>query len=1520
MQARGQQRWQRLQRGFRRAVEKIKSEEVKVSYLSHGLQHLCHITLLSPVRHVTHNCLKKVFVVLDAADSLHFYREDGSYLSSRGAPLAMRGLLYASQADRFVAWDKDGLQVLDSSCKVLSEVQSALPIRCSIYSELLNRIVTAGDGNLTIWAFRYGCRSLQCRFTISEGLGPSNLFSHLALDASGAEPQRCFASCDTGAAAVDISSGALIAFETKLHSRIITDIAYCEVVGSPVTASRDTTIKVWDQSWHIRTVFVGHTGPVIALAIYPQRPLIFSASQDGTIRTWNLDTVDQVDQVHVLEPVEALETQTTSRVISISGTSLTLWKINQLYSFYTPLGSPAKHLSYINLKAVANFPVRILCVCQDSSVRVLDALTGTVLAILSLDPSFQVLDVAYCLPRETLFVLMESGTLLRVNAATDPMVVKKSTARPSGVSQPCCLLLYSHIVDPKKAYSTWVEVVENQSDKKSWQKPPLKMQDKNRYVLIMGQEDGLLSVVEWFSGRIQCQVEAHCPQRVTTLAEYPSQTCIISAGTDLTVKMWRVFPYAEESLVPLLCFSCAVPAWHMCCLGETLAVAFQDPETVTYSIVYYNLMEQTRSEHGPEDDPLDDITGLCCCPNLKIFASASRDGSVKVWNIENKLLRHLKLNTIPESLAFANPQGDLLVGIERHLYLIHHIKYLPSYYNMTLLCARFLQPIQDTPLPIRKSCFDHLVRGNARRLMQEPPAEEDMSSLPGAHQMTPKETKVIRNVQVEAKGSVMLDARSQDLQQLQRGKVRAVQKVRPTKEMRDEAFEQYLQIFYKKQPHMEIPEEDVFNADEVLEAICRCGSISELYGPNPSNMFLGAFPQLASLKAASELLKDAGSIVDRVSVASSTASVIPPPGAKQASFNQLQVEKEKSVLAEAEGKRPVPAPQDTKTSLVALKIPSLSTTPSAFASAADLAQKPSGALRAPLSAESFIETVFGKVRIHREEGSLFSDHHLERELTVVPEDEPRFSPSPSLPGSLASIGEVARSEKILSSEEPVTAVGSQESSKGGESSLRPRSQTPSEILKGFFAEPAASKEQLRSEMEPESLLLPKVSSGFIPNSVVTKQFHGLEYPSAESLVRAQKEPQTALGAKSVEDVVQDQQPGRDPSEAKLSSISGASIQESSSRVFLTQLDESHYPETEARSEEEIPAPLWQFQDADWFKQLFPQGFPPEMGLDEFLARLLAAFPTVDFSTKTQLLDAVLSLREAWGPGTSGTVHDVLISLLNMKEGAPSMQEETQQRFILAALRALLILNKGSKDLVVELMAYYLQAPPATRLIIEGLIEVMGVQDPHHYFYKEMNSWQVEKDRSKEQLRRVCSLWLEAVMQELQEHRALTPKHQVHPGGKHLRKHYSKAKVAPAQWKDACSEHPVDAINYFAQKQQERQLEEIKRLVAQSEELPRDMVMPLPPLKKSQAILRLGETNAMLRNRIHKHADFYFPFIFSRYLLKGFVPFVKLPVPKINLDPFPSISEKPVPPQTFTAKQQSVQKYFIPKFSYADSYP
>lgn len=75
------------------------------------------------------------------------------------------------------------------------------------------------------------------------------------------------------------------------------------------------------------------------------------------------------------------------------------------------------------------------------------------------------------------------------------------------------------------------------------------------------------------------------------------------------MQVWRVFPYAEDCLSPLLRFACPHPVLHMCALGSTLAVALHDPESATYRVAHYDLQARARRRHPPEDDPLDEITG-----------------------------------------------------------------------------------------------------------------------------------------------------------------------------------------------------------------------------------------------------------------------------------------------------------------------------------------------------------------------------------------------------------------------------------------------------------------------------------------------------------------------------------------------------------------------------------------------------------------------------------------------------------------------------------------------------------------------------------------------------------------------------------------------------------------------------------------------------------------------------------------------------------------------------------------------
>lgn len=48
-----------------------------------------------------------------------------------------------------------------------------------------------------------------------------------------------------------------------------------------------------------------------------------------------------------------------------------------------------------------------------------------------------------------------------------------------------------------------------------------------------------------------------------------------------------------------------------------------------------------RYDHSPDEDHTDDLTGLTSSARLNFFASSSKDGTIRIWNQENSLIRYL---------------------------------------------------------------------------------------------------------------------------------------------------------------------------------------------------------------------------------------------------------------------------------------------------------------------------------------------------------------------------------------------------------------------------------------------------------------------------------------------------------------------------------------------------------------------------------------------------------------------------------------------------------------------------------------------------------------------------------------------------------------------------------------------------------------------------------------------------------------------------------------------------------------
>ena len=156
---------------------------------------------------------------------------------------------------------------------------------------------------------------------------------------------------------------------------------------------------------------------------------------------------------------------------------------------------------------------------------------------------------------------------------------------------------------------------------------------------------------------------------------------VMCAVTDNLIKIWRLYPYAQESLAPLMTLYCVHTPVYTCMLKGKLAVAFQDHASATYSIVMYNLKNRNRLDHSAADDHIDSVTGVTGCTKLRVLASCSHDGTIRIWNEMNALIRIIRLNATPHSLTFCSDKADLLVGIGDHIHRIDYKTWMPKAYR-----------------------------------------------------------------------------------------------------------------------------------------------------------------------------------------------------------------------------------------------------------------------------------------------------------------------------------------------------------------------------------------------------------------------------------------------------------------------------------------------------------------------------------------------------------------------------------------------------------------------------------------------------------------------------------------------------------------------------------------------------------------------------------------------------------------------------------------------------------------------
>ena len=1375
--------------------------------LSHGMQEISSVKInrwlsQSPVKSVIQYEATKDYLIVFENGNLCLYENQGSgnqeiYQCKQG----IISVVYTVRPKFYVAVCADfKLRILSQHLKQINEIPYSGTVTGILYNEFVNEVITYGNGAVTIWAFRTAYSVLVQRKIITDQIKPDDLIACANLEKTSSESQRLFLAIKKSVHIFSLLTGFCIKTLGDCHKADITSILHYQPLQILVTSGSDGSIKTWNNKWNLHCLFVGHTRPVTSVAIFPFGPFIMSTSKDHTLRTWSLDNCDEIDCKTL--PEAALGVQSKFCVedfYSYTASYLHLWKVEKLHSPFIVVGSK---VTALKTTTHPKYPPRSHCISDDACVRIVNQSSYETITTMIAPDGLKIVDACYMISKDLLFVLLNNGEILKYSTLTNPC---KEMSRWSNDilnerHRGCgTLVIYEYIADRSEEQDV-IDILQNKKIDPFTAFASQNSNKKDRVLLLGGCNDGRLVVFDWenkkVQGKIAFALQAH-KDKVTAICSCPGNDQIASTSPDLTVKVWRVFPYAAEALTPLLMFSVSEPATHITFCRQKLGVALQNVSTATYHITMYKTRDPDRAMrlfHPPEDDHNDLVTAMCACPKLRLFASASMDRSVRIWDEDGNIVRILMLNDVAHSLCFSSQRGDLLLGVGQNIHQISHLDYLPQWYRYRSVVMMFLDPVLEKPIPKEESICKSLTAAQRSKLEKTHSSFMKfmtfIDEIPADEQQRRKEEDKLKS-----EAFSVLEARDKELELIRDGKKNLPKRVQLNETEQKEVWQKYLALLYTP-PSITMPDENAlaFEDDDDEKFAVK---ITEPYQPNENKGFFmvpatkddaqrikknlkeqreETLEKLKKLKEKEEQELRAKKKA-KEKQAEALSKNVPSQEAKKENKFHRQCSKYTNISEKATGRTKVKKADENN------EHPDQLTKNSSPNDDHEASSTVDGIPMLPLDIQDsnvlnvgpVEEDVVGEeilkpmpLNVHANQYPTKEDTVQEISKTVVKnysafdgmffEDTKGFKTLPIAPDGFLPNSVVVALYRELRKEGEATEEDEE---------WRPKNLTEDQLAELYdFNNQRVSpskfvEDDVVSDVSSDDVILPPIENETKATLNVISEMQkkiSKHIPTDEELLRTP--PDTPTPPRTPDPViVETVKPEKvDPKSKIVKYI--APKPPPKRKVSTPKLKTPSPPPPPPPSP--LPHFIDQFKSHAWFTKCFPtvddNTMPKPRSLESFIELLLKHLKSnPDFDIKLNIISAILLLlhQEKFGKDLNALVQNAVLLELNTQNAPSAKSSGNELELLRKALQLLIALGNVNFHVFVELMVNYIMANFSFRREIQQTFTDLGIKDPRGYFTQELetafNVALVASSQHKSKLKELCFDWMNKWTGECQSH-------------------------------------------------------------------------------------------------------------------------------------------------------------------------
>ncbi|KAI6649814.1 hypothetical protein LOD99_6603 [Oopsacas minuta] len=470
-----------------------------------------------------------------------------------------------------------------------------------------------------------------------------------------------------------------------LHKQTITDCMYNTHHSLLLTVSNDSTLTLWSECGFPLHTFYSAAKSNNAVLQHPFSPhLVLVATDKGSIKCYNLLTLEEEFTQHIMdcyiEKINNVYITKQYLLFAASKDNISVLDFNYFCEYWGRLDNSLLYICFDKCEQKSD---RFHALCVDGTIRIYSISQSRPISLVLPPPNIHFPSsfgsVAYDRNSSLLYILIgpqeiwvyttkthpscllevyKQDVILRILSPVDPDTGDILHTGKSLQSFICTCLAFLYF-----PINFWTHNSVTHSN-----------------LLMVGLKDGRLvfiSTGQEFIKLFEMQVSTG---EVTSLRVSENSSELITQSVSVSgfaLKLWSL--PGLELLYSFELHGSLIAYWKV---HNIIMAGFTDGSLSLYSTrdMGSSLCGGSMNTSGKEGKgSFDEIISIHGLERLNVFCTAHKSGLVKIWDHHKNLVKVISLNNSLGGVYFLNNSGDLLVSLNRHLYVIRHEHLLSSY-------------------------------------------------------------------------------------------------------------------------------------------------------------------------------------------------------------------------------------------------------------------------------------------------------------------------------------------------------------------------------------------------------------------------------------------------------------------------------------------------------------------------------------------------------------------------------------------------------------------------------------------------------------------------------------------------------------------------------------------------------------------------------------------------------------------------------------------------------------------------